>query len=138
MGSPAPTRRGREPYDDRWQVSPRRADGSRGRHGPHLGSLRLTPTRLTLGVAFVGSTLFVLYAVTLREIPMLAASALVMSLVLAAFAVAGAVATYRAASDGRAAAAFAGALFGGVMAVMAFGCIAVAVILSLIWRPPAA
>jgi hypothetical protein len=102
--------------------------------------MRLTPTRVTLGIALAGSLVFVLYAITVRDssqIPMLAAGALVLGLVFAALAIAGAIATYRAAADGRGALAFADAVLGGIAAVIAFGCLAMAVILALVWRPPA-
>jgi hypothetical protein len=131
---------GRGRIDERSQVSPRRPDGSRGRVGPHLGPVRLTPTRLTLGIALVGSALFVLYALTVRDaaaIPMLASGALVLGIVFAALAIAGGVATYRAASDGRSAAALGQALLGGIAAIIACGCIAVSIVLVLLWRTPA-
>ncbi len=126
--------------DDRWQVSPRRADGSRGVVGPHLGRVRLTPTRVTLAIALGGSLLFVLYSATVRDasqIPMLAAGALVLGLVFSALAIAGAVSTYRAAAEARGGRAFADALLGGLAALIAFGCFAMAVVLALVWRPPA-
>lgn len=139
MSTRMPRVGGGERIDERWQVSPRRPDGSRGRVGPYLGPIRLTPTRVTLGMALVGSLAFVLYAITVRDasqIPMLAAGSLVLGLVFAALAVAGAVGTYRAASEARGGRAFAGAVLGGVAAVIAFGCFAMAVILALVWRPP--
>jgi hypothetical protein len=135
-----PASRGRERIDERWQVSPRRPDGSRGRVGPHLGPIRLTPTRVTLAIALLGSAAFIVYAVTVRDtsqIPMLAAGSLVLGLVFSALAIAGAVGTYRAAADGRAGAAFATAVLGGGSAIIAFGCFAAAVILALVWRPQA-
>lgn len=141
MSTRAPSSGGRERIDERWQVSPRRPDGSRGPVGPHVGPLRLTPTRVTLGIALVGSLAFAVYAITVRDasqIPLLAAGSLVLGLVFAALAVAGVVATYRAASDGRGAAAFASAILGGGAVVIAFACLAVTVILALVWRPPAA
>jgi len=130
----------RSRLDDRSQVSPRRPDGSRGRVGPHIGPIRLTPTRVTLAVALLGTALFVLYAVTVRDasaIPMLASGALVLGLVFAALAVAGGVGTYRAASDGRSGAALGQALLGGLAAMIACGCFAMATVLVLLWRTPA-
>jgi hypothetical protein len=122
--------------DDRMQVSPRnRANGSRRRVGPHLGPLRITPTRVTLLVALLGSVGFLVYASTVRDtsqIALLAAGALVLGIVFAALAVGGAVSTYRAASDGAGGRAFAMALFGGIAAVIAFGCFAGALILALL------
>lgn len=130
---------GRDRLDARSQVSPRRPDGGRGRNGPHLGQLRLTPIRATLGVALIGSLLFVLYALTVRDasaIPMLASGALVLGIVFSGLAVAGIAATYRAARDGRSGAALAQALLGGTAVIVACGCFAVAVVLVLLWRTP--
>lgn len=127
---------GRDRLDVRSQVSPRNPDGSRGRIGPHLGPIRLTPIRVTVAVALIGSLLFLLYAVTVRDasaIPMLASGALVLGLVFSGLAVAGVVATYRAASDGRSGAALAQALLGGTAVILACGCFAVAAVLMLLW-----
>jgi len=96
--------------------------------------------RVTLGIALVGSLLFVLYAVTVRDaaaIPMLASGALVLGLVFTALAIAGGVGTYRAASDGRSGTALGEALLGGFAAMIACGCFALATVLILLWRTPA-
>ncbi len=140
MGTRVPSSRGHERIDERWQVSPRRPDGSRGRVGPHIGPVRLTPTRVTLAIALIGSLAFILYAITVRDasqIPLLAAGSLVLGLVFSALAVAGLVGTYRSASSGRGGSAFANAILGGLAAIVAFGCFAVTVILALVWRPSA-
>ena len=95
---------------------------------------------MTLAIALLGSLAFIAYAVTVRDasqIPLLAAGALVLGLVFAALAVAALVATYRHASGGRGGAAFANAILGGLAAVTAFGCLAVTVILALVWHPAA-
>lgn len=116
-------------------VSPRNRDGTRRRVGPHLGPLRLTPTRVTLAIALVGSVGFLLYAITVRDtsqIPMLAAGAFVLGLVFAALALGGAISTYRAASWGAGGRAFAMALVGGLAAVIAFGCFSGALILAFL------
>ncbi len=136
-GSPS---RGQERLDARSQVSPRNPDGSRGRVRPHLGPIRLTATRVTVAVALVGSLLFVLYAITVRDasaIPMLASGAIVLGLVFGALAIAGGVATYRAASGGRSGTALGQALLAGLAAIVACGCFAVAFVLVLLWRVPA-
>jgi hypothetical protein len=91
-------------------------------------------------VALLGTALFVLYALTVRDasaIPMLASGALVLGLVFAALAVAGGVGTYRAASDGRGGTALGQALLGGLAAMIACGCFAMATVLVLLWRTPA-
>lgn len=97
---------------------------------------RLTPTRLTLAIALVGSVVFGLYALTVRDasqIPLLATGAFVLGIVFSALAVAAAVGIYRAAAEEREASAFAKALGGGLAALIAFGCFAVAAVLALLW-----
>ena len=121
--------------DDRSHVSPRNPDGTRRRTGPRVGPLRLTPTRVTLFVALAGALGFLLYAITVRDvtqIPLLAAGAFVLGIVFGALAVAGLVATYRAASEGAGGRAFLLALMGGIAAVIAFGCLSGAVILAFL------
>jgi hypothetical protein len=121
--------------NDRMRVSPRNSDGSRRRSGTFVGPVRLTPTRVTLAVALVGSIGFLLYAVSVRDptqIPLLASGAAVLGIVFSALAVAGAVSTYRAASSGSGGRAFGMAMLGGAAALVAFGCFAGALILALL------
>lgn len=137
MSWSGPSRPRRERIDARSQVSPRRSDGSRAPVGPHLGSIRLTPTRVTLGVALFGSALYLLFAITVRDasqIPMLASGAGILGIVFGALAVAGGVSTYRAGAEGRTARALGMALAGGLAGMIAAGCIAVAIVLALAWR----
>lgn len=99
-------------------------------------SPRLTPTRLTLAIALVGSIVFGLYALTVRDasqIPLLATGAFVLGIVFSALALAAAVGIYRSAAEEREASAFAKALGGGVAALIAFGCFAIAAVLALLW-----
>ena len=70
-------------YDQRSQVTPRRPDGGRAtvRVGPHLGPIRLTPTRVFIGVALLGSVAYLVYALTVRDanqIPLLASGAAIL------------------------------------------------------------
>jgi hypothetical protein len=105
--------------------------------GPHIGPLRLTPTRVTLFIALVGSAAFLVYAISVRDtdqIPMLSSGAFVLGLVFSALALAGAVGTYRTGRDGSGGRAFVNAILGGVAAVIAFGCFSGALILALVWR----
>src|SRR5207253_6742301 len=120
--------------EDRWQVSPRNSDGSRRHVGPHVGPLRLTPTRVTLAIALIGSAAFLVYAISVRDatqIPMLSSGAFVLGIVFTALALAGAVGTYRAGREGSGGRALLSALLGGVAAMIAFGCFSGAVILAL-------
>jgi hypothetical protein len=134
--SPGPVRR-RERIDPRWQVVPRRPDGGRGRVGPHLGPLRLTPTRAALGIALGGALVLFGVAVLRRDelqVPLLTTAFFVLGLVFAAVAVAGAVGTYRAAADFRSGQALVLAIVGGLFAVAACGAFAAALVLALLWR----
>ena len=123
--------------DDRTQVSPRNTDGSRGRRprgGLNLGPLAITPTRVMLAVAVVGSLAFLAYALTVREstqIPLLAAGLLVLGLVFGALAVSGVIATYQAGAGGRPLRAMALAILGGNASIIALGCIAGSIVLAL-------
>ncbi len=90
-----------------------------------------------LAIALTGSALFVLYGIVVRDatqVPMLCAGFGVLGIVFSALALGGAVATYRAASEGRGGRAFALALLGGAAAIVAAGCFATAVVLALVWR----
>ncbi len=97
--------------------------------------LRLSPSLFILGLAVVGSVVFLAYALTVRDpsqIPLLSAGAAVMGLVFTALTVAFAAATFRAGRDGRAGYALLLALCGGVAAIVACGAFAGAVILALV------
>jgi MFS family permease len=127
--------RSRERIDDRWQVSPRRPDGRRGRTGPHVGPIRVTPTKVLFAVAFVGSVAYLGYAITVRDassIPMLASGAFVLGLVFVALAIAGAVLMRQASLDRQGSRSILMAVGGGLAAMVAAGCFAGAVVLALV------
>jgi hypothetical protein len=118
-------------------VGPRSPDGTHAREGLWLGPLRITPTRVLVVVALVGSVGYFAYAVTVRDesqIPMLAAGATVLGIVFAALAIAGVIATVRAARDDRPGWSVLNAILGGISAVIALGCFAGAAVLALLWR----
>jgi hypothetical protein len=127
-------------FDPRRQVTPRAtADGPRraAGAGPHLGPVRLTPTRVFIGVALLGSIGYLLYALTVRDanqIPLLATGAAILGTVFAALAVLGVVKTYQAGRDGRGGSAVLMAIAGGLAALVAFGAFATAAVLALLWR----
>ena len=126
----------RDSSDARWQVSPRRPDGSRGIRGPHLGPVRITPIRVVLAIALLGSLAYIAFAITVRDtsqIPMLASGAAVLGIVFSALALGGLIESYRAgqAGDGRLAIVL--AIGGGVAAMIAAGCFAAAMVLALVW-----
>jgi len=124
-------------YDPRKQVTPRRSDGSRAVTGPHVGRIRITPSRVFIGVALVGSVAYLVYALTVRDtnqIPLLATGAAVLGVVFVTLAIAGAYRAVRAAQGGSGGRAVLAALAGGIAVLVAFGAFATAAILSLLWR----
>jgi hypothetical protein len=125
--------------DPRRQVSPRAPDGSRRRTGLYAGPVRVTPTRVFLAVALVGSLLYVAYAITVRDtsqIPALASGALVLGLVFGMLATVGGVETYRAARADRPARSLVSAILGGVAGIVSLACLAAAAILAILSRSP--
>ena len=95
----------------------------------------VTPVRASLGVALLGSTVFVAWGLTARDatqIPTLAVGFLVYGLVFAALAFAGAAATYRAARADEAGRAFTFALLGGIAGLISAGSFALAVVFALV------
>ncbi|MHB8460031.1 MAG: hypothetical protein ACYDAK_12750 [Candidatus Limnocylindrales bacterium] len=125
---------------DRFQVSRRNPDGSRGRGVPgsrRVGRVEVTPTRAILTIAVAGSVGFVAYTLTIRDanqIPLLAAGFAVLGIVFSALAIIGATETYRSATEGRTARALGVAILGGLAAVVAFGCFAGAIVGALVAR----
>ncbi len=118
-------------------VARRNPDGTRAREGLWLGPIRVTATRVILLLAVVGSIGYLAYAITVRDdtqIPMLASGAAVLGLVFVALAIAGAVATLRAARDDRPGRSVVAAILGGIAGLIAFGCFAVAAVLTILWR----
>ncbi len=125
--------------DSRRHVSPRAPDGSHRRTGIFVGPVRVTPTRAFLALAFLGSILYLVYAIGVRDttqIPALASGALVLGLVFGMLATVGGVETYRAARANRPARSVAAAVMGGVAGMIALGCLAAAAILSILSRTP--
>jgi len=125
--------------DPRRQVSPRAPDGSRRRTGLFVGPVRVTPTRVFLAIALVGSLLYLAYAVSVRDttqIPALASGALVLGLVFGMLATAGGIETYRAARADRPARSVGAAIMGGVAGIVSLACFAAAAILAILSRAP--
>ena len=111
--------------------------------GPAAGGRRrrrrlITPTRVTLLIALVGSVAFLVYAVTVRDtsqIPLLASGLAVLGIVFSALALSGASGAMRAGREGSGGRAFAMAVTGGIASVIAFGCFGAAIVLAMVWRP---
>ena len=103
--------------------------------GTRAGPIAITPTGILLVIAFIGSILYLLYAITVRDasqIPLLASGAAVLGIVFVAVAVTGLIATWRSSIGGRDGRALAHAVIGGVACLAAAGCFAVAIILGLV------
>ena len=127
----------RRSHGARQGVQARRREPA-GRHepaGPHIGPFPITPTGVLLAVALVLSLLYLLYALTNRDvsqIPLLASGAVVLGLVFVAVAVTGLIATWRSSVGGRDGRAIAHAIVGGFACLAAAGCFAVAIILGMV------
>lgn len=93
-----------------------------------------------LAIALVGSALFALYTITVRDasqIPLLASGAVALGMVFIALAGYCVRATWQAGVDGRNGRALGLAVAGGVAAIIGSGCLAGAIILFMLSRPPA-
>ncbi|MGH2512718.1 MAG: hypothetical protein ACRDGQ_08530 [Candidatus Limnocylindrales bacterium] len=102
------------------------------------GRPSISPIWIFMAIALVGSLALVVYAFVKRDtsqIPLLTTAAAILGIVLLVLAGSGAVATYRAARDGRAGRAVATAIGGGIAAMAAAGAFAVATILGLLYHP---
>ena len=103
------------------------------------GRRRVTPGVVFLVVAIVGSLAFALYAVTVRDasqIPLLAAGGVALGIAFIALAGYTLRATWRAGLAGRNWRALVLGCGGGIAAIIGAGCIAGAIILFLLSRPP--
>jgi hypothetical protein len=113
-----------------------RRDGGNRRDGLFIGPVRITPVRVFLLLALVGSVAYVAYAIAVvrdtNALPMLSSGAAVLGIVFLALAVAGGKGTLDAGRDGSTARAFTLAVGGGIAAMIAFGCFAGAIILALV------
>lgn len=103
------------------------------------GRRRVSPGVVFLAVALIGSLVFALYAITVRDasqIPLLAAGGAVLGIVFIALAGYALRATWRAGIAGRNGRALALGFGGGIAAIIGAGCVAGAIILFLLSRPP--
>jgi uncharacterized membrane protein YadS len=114
----------------------RDAAGAADRTGTHLGPVRITPLRVTLGVALAGGLAFLLWSVIVRDqnqVPLMATGFAICGLVLAVVAVLAVAAVIRAGREGRDGTAVLTALAGGLVAAASMLLLAGAVIMSMIW-----
>ena len=96
---------------------------------------RLTPLRVTLGVALLGALFVVVYGLVARDatqIPMLTAGEFMTGIVFGLLALAGAWAAFSRARDGESGRALVYAMLGGIAALLAAGAFAAAIIQALI------
>jgi hypothetical protein len=122
--------RTRDRFDDRWDAPRHDEEVDRGR-----GGIRITPMRIVLVLALIGSLAYIAFALTVRDtsqMPMLASGATVLGIVFLALAISGARGTYRAGGEGRSGQALTLAIGGGIAAMIGFGCFAAAIILALL------
>ncbi len=97
----------------------------------------VTPARLMLLVALVGSVVFLAWGILTRgptQVPVLITGLGILGLTLATVAVGGAVVAWRSGTRGRGGRAFLAAFLGGIIAIAAFVCFTAAAILTLLWR----
>lgn len=105
------------------------------------GRRRISPGVVFLAIALIGSVVFTVYAVTVRDasqIPLLAAGSVVLGIAFIALAAYSLRATWRAGIDARNGRALALGIGGGIAAMIGAGCIAGAIILFLLTQVPAA
>jgi hypothetical protein len=123
--------------DHRSHVVPRRADGSRGRFGPHLGPVSITPVRTVLAIAFLGSLAYIAYAILQVEdaaqIPMVTSGTAVLGIVFTALSVGGAIRMWRVWQDREQGRTILFAVLGGIAGMIALACFAAALVLALVW-----
>ena len=113
---------------------------SRPPEARRVGPIPITATGVLIAVALVLSLAFLGFVITVRDasqIPLLAAGMAVLGLVFAAIAVVGGRASWRSSVRGSDARAIGHAVVGGIAWLVAAACLAGAVILFLVLRPPA-
>lgn len=100
----------------------------------------MSPGAVILVIALGGSVLFALFTITVRDasqIPLLASGAAVLGIAFLALAAYSARSTWHAGIEGRNQRAVIMALAGGLAAIIGAGCLAGAIILFMLSRPPA-
>jgi hypothetical protein len=126
-------REARQPVAARPAVPPRRPAPAPAK-GPRIGPLRITPVRVVLALALVGSLAYVAFAVSVREtaqLPLLSSGAAVLGIAFMALAVSGFLGIRQAGYEGRDRRAVLLALLGGLSAIIGFGCFATAIVLAM-------
>ncbi len=107
------------------------------RRGLHVGPVAITPTRVFLLIALLGSTVYAIFAAQAPipdQLPALTTGAALLGIVFAALAIVGVAETLRASRAGLAGRSVVAAVFGGIAGIIAFGCFAAAILLFLLAR----
>jgi hypothetical protein len=103
-----------------------------------VGPIGMTPIRVVVALAFLGSVAFIGYAILMvrdaRQIPMLSSGFLVLGVACAAMALGAVIQLWRAGAHGRTGRAMALAIAGGVAGLAAIGCFTVTVVFALLWK----
>ena len=125
------------PVADRRPPPPRRSGPAQAPAGGlRIGPLRITPVRVVLVVALVGSLAYAIYALTVRDtaaqLPLLSSGAAVLGIAFLALAVSGFLGIREAGYEGRDGRAVLLAVLGGISAIIGFGCLAMAIVLALV------
>lgn len=122
MAEPRPPRAEYSGYEDEPEGAPRRR-------------ISVSPIGVVLAIALIGSLVYVIYAITVRDasqIPLLASGAAVLGIVFSAVAVLGLVGIWRSSIRGADGRAFGHAIVGGIASLIALGCFAAAIIMALV------
>ena len=120
---------------DRRPATTRTPNGNR-RAGPRIGSVAITPARVVILVALIGSLAYVAFALTVRnaeQIPMLSTGAAILGVLFLVLAGMAFVGIRRAGMEHRDGRAIVLALLGGGSAIVGFGAIAMAIVLVQVW-----
>ena len=103
-----------------------------------LPAIRVTPIRLAIGIAFVGSAGLIAFAIhrdrDTTQIPMLSSGFAVLGLALASMSLACLIQLWRAATAGATGRAMALGIVGGVIGLGAIGCFTATALLALLWK----
>lgn len=114
--------------------SPRRSGGG---STSHIGPIAVTPFRVVLGLGFVGSLAYIAWAILKVEdsaqIPMVTSGIGALGIVFAAASGGGAVRMWQAWKREQQAETVLFAIFGGIAGMLAIGCLAGTLVLSLVW-----
>lgn len=114
--------------------SPRR---SAGRGLPHVGPFAITPFRIILLLGFFGSLVYIAWAILKvddsAQLPMVTLGLGILGIVFAATSGGGAIRMWQAWRQGNQPETVLFALLGGIAGMLALGCFAGTLVLSLVW-----